>query len=400
MLDNCEHVIDACARLAEDLLRAGPGVRVLATSREPLHCEGEVAWRVPSLAEASRLFVERAAADPRLQPDDRGRGDDRRDLPAAGRHAAGHRAGRGARGGAVARPDRRAAGRQPRRPRRRQPHGAHAPADAARHDRLEPRPAHGRGARALPAARRVRRRLHPGGGRGRLRRRRDRPPPDRRPPRAAGRQVARQRRPARRFRLLDTIRQYAAERLDAAARARHRGRAPPRLVPGAGRGARPAVGRPAPLAAHAGDRARQPARGADLRPAPRPAGRAAPGHVAVALLAGPRLLRRGRPLAGGDAGRRARAHRAARGGAAGQRRALPAQRQLRRRTCTAPRRRSPTTASWATSTRPPRPSTSTRCSSSRSATPPGPTRSSPTRSPSPAASATAACWRPPPTPRP
>jgi predicted ATPase/DNA-binding SARP family transcriptional activator len=64
VLDNCEHVIDACARLAEDLLRAGPGVRVLATSREPLHCEGEVVWRVPSLAEAGRLFLERASADP------------------------------------------------------------------------------------------------------------------------------------------------------------------------------------------------------------------------------------------------------------------------------------------------------------------------------------------------
>jgi predicted ATPase/DNA-binding SARP family transcriptional activator len=68
VLDNCEHVIDACARLAEDLLRAGPGVRVLATSREPLHCEGEVAWRVPSLAEAGRLFVERAGADPSFSP--------------------------------------------------------------------------------------------------------------------------------------------------------------------------------------------------------------------------------------------------------------------------------------------------------------------------------------------
>jgi predicted ATPase/DNA-binding SARP family transcriptional activator len=68
VLDNCEHVIDACAPLAEDLLRAGPGVRVVATSREPLHCEGEVAWRVPSLAEASRLFVERAAADPDFAP--------------------------------------------------------------------------------------------------------------------------------------------------------------------------------------------------------------------------------------------------------------------------------------------------------------------------------------------
>src|SRR5262245_3860101 len=62
VLDNCEHLIDACARLAEELLRAGPGVRVLATSREPLRCAGEIAWRVPSLAESERLFCERAAA--------------------------------------------------------------------------------------------------------------------------------------------------------------------------------------------------------------------------------------------------------------------------------------------------------------------------------------------------
>jgi predicted ATPase/DNA-binding SARP family transcriptional activator len=62
VLDNCEHLIDACAGLTEELLRAGPGVRVVATSREALRCAGEVAWRVPSLAEAERLFCERAAA--------------------------------------------------------------------------------------------------------------------------------------------------------------------------------------------------------------------------------------------------------------------------------------------------------------------------------------------------
>ena len=62
VLDNCEHLIDSCARLAEDILRAGPGARVLATSREPLRCADEVAWRVPSLAEAELLFCERAAA--------------------------------------------------------------------------------------------------------------------------------------------------------------------------------------------------------------------------------------------------------------------------------------------------------------------------------------------------
>jgi predicted ATPase/DNA-binding SARP family transcriptional activator len=63
VLDNCEHLIDGCARVAEGLLRACPGLRVLATSREPLHIAGEVDWRVPSLArpEAVRLFAERAA---------------------------------------------------------------------------------------------------------------------------------------------------------------------------------------------------------------------------------------------------------------------------------------------------------------------------------------------------
>jgi predicted ATPase/DNA-binding SARP family transcriptional activator len=62
VLDNCEHLIEACACLVEEVLRAGPRVRVLATSREPLRCADEVAWRVPSLAEAERLFCERAAA--------------------------------------------------------------------------------------------------------------------------------------------------------------------------------------------------------------------------------------------------------------------------------------------------------------------------------------------------
>ena len=77
VLDNCEHLLDATARLADELLRAAPGVRVLATSREPLSVAGEHVLPVPplellspdarSLAEASRndairLFVDRAAA--------------------------------------------------------------------------------------------------------------------------------------------------------------------------------------------------------------------------------------------------------------------------------------------------------------------------------------------------
>ena len=62
VLDNCEHVIGASARLAERLLGACLNLRLLVTSREPLHIAGEVNWRVPSLApsEAERLFVERA----------------------------------------------------------------------------------------------------------------------------------------------------------------------------------------------------------------------------------------------------------------------------------------------------------------------------------------------------
>jgi predicted ATPase len=50
VLDNCEHVIDAAARMAEALLRANPAARVIATSREPLRAEGERVYRVPPLA--------------------------------------------------------------------------------------------------------------------------------------------------------------------------------------------------------------------------------------------------------------------------------------------------------------------------------------------------------------
>jgi non-specific serine/threonine protein kinase len=50
VLDNCEHVVDAAAALAEALLRAAPGLTVLATSREALAIEGEVAWPAPPLA--------------------------------------------------------------------------------------------------------------------------------------------------------------------------------------------------------------------------------------------------------------------------------------------------------------------------------------------------------------
>src|SRR5438105_7856029 len=50
VLDNCEHLVEACARLADQLLATCPHLRILATSREPLRLAGEVAWPVPPLA--------------------------------------------------------------------------------------------------------------------------------------------------------------------------------------------------------------------------------------------------------------------------------------------------------------------------------------------------------------
>ena len=50
VLDNCEHLVEACAALARRLLEAGPRLRVLATSREVLGVPGEVVWPIPPLA--------------------------------------------------------------------------------------------------------------------------------------------------------------------------------------------------------------------------------------------------------------------------------------------------------------------------------------------------------------
>lgn len=77
ILDNCEHLLDACAQVAETLLKSCPNVKILATSREILGLEGEASYYVPPLAlpqghdiqsvgelanyEAVQLFVQRAA---------------------------------------------------------------------------------------------------------------------------------------------------------------------------------------------------------------------------------------------------------------------------------------------------------------------------------------------------
>lgn len=75
LIDNCEHLVDACARLVYLLLSGCPNLRVLATSRQPLRVPGEVVWRIPPLSladphetnvqvisssEAVRLFETRA----------------------------------------------------------------------------------------------------------------------------------------------------------------------------------------------------------------------------------------------------------------------------------------------------------------------------------------------------
>ncbi len=78
ILDNCEHVVDACALLAEALLRACPNLQIMTTTRGALGVTGETAWRVPSMSlpdprrlppvanlkqyEGIELFVERARA--------------------------------------------------------------------------------------------------------------------------------------------------------------------------------------------------------------------------------------------------------------------------------------------------------------------------------------------------
>ncbi|WP_018349241.1 BTAD domain-containing putative transcriptional regulator [Longispora albida] len=76
ILDNCEHVIDGAAQLAHRLLGACPGLRILATSREPLGITGEALCPLPELPTpaAVRLFADRAAAvQPGFTVDDHNR---------------------------------------------------------------------------------------------------------------------------------------------------------------------------------------------------------------------------------------------------------------------------------------------------------------------------------------
>ncbi len=64
VIDNCEHLIQACAELVEILLRSCTQLHILTTSREALNIPGEIAWRVPPMDadETVQLFADRAAA--------------------------------------------------------------------------------------------------------------------------------------------------------------------------------------------------------------------------------------------------------------------------------------------------------------------------------------------------
>ena len=156
VLDNCEHVVDGAASLAQSVLDGSREVSVLATSRELLGVPGEVAWRVPSMTtpdasfrsvphleafDAALLFLERARqARPNLALDDRASGPRCRHLHPVGGHSAGDRARRGARALALAR----SVGDRSQRclpsADRWCAHGAASPADVVRVDRVERRP--------------------------------------------------------------------------------------------------------------------------------------------------------------------------------------------------------------------------------------------------------------------
>ena len=157
-----------CAALAEALLRACPGLHVLATSREPLAIDGEadlaraVARRPRPRGTVRRVDVLDAVRGRPPVRRARARGRRRRsrstertappvgaDLQPPGRHPAGDRAGRRPCPGPLGRADRRPAGRPLPPADRRQPDRAAAPADAARRRRLELRPALRAGAALL-----------------------------------------------------------------------------------------------------------------------------------------------------------------------------------------------------------------------------------------------------------
>ena len=221
VLDNCEHVLDGAAGAVEELLARCPDLRILATSRAPLGVDGEQVLRLCGLepAGAVDLFVDRArAADGIVDLPAIGAA-----VPAAGRPAAGDRARGGPHALDGARRDRRAARRAVQPADGAGPPRGRPPLDPASRDRLVVRAARRAAAAAVRAAVGVRARLRArrrGGG-------------------VRGRRASTARRWRRcstswcairwsslgvvggrtRYSLLETLREYGAERL--AARGEH-----------------------------------------------------------------------------------------------------------------------------------------------------------------------------------
>ena len=113
LLDNCEHLLDACAKLADVIMRECPHVKILASSREPLGIAGQQTYRVPSLspaepersADPADHFAVRVGTTLHQSRPARARGFCGHPpecsgfgvgMPSPGQHSAGHRVGGGA----------------------------------------------------------------------------------------------------------------------------------------------------------------------------------------------------------------------------------------------------------------------------------------------------------------
>ena len=198
LLDNFEQVVDAAPGLG-GLLEACTNLKLLVTSRELLRIDGEVTYPLPPLVDTDAVELFCLAVAARAVPADR------RALPAARQPPAGDRARRGA-------DDRARPGGDPRarlaapRPARGRPRRRRAAAHAAGDDRVVARPPRAAGTPPVRAARRVPRRLHPRRGRGDRRRRAD-----------VLRSLVEKslvRRTDERYWMLETVREFALERLE------------------------------------------------------------------------------------------------------------------------------------------------------------------------------------------
>ena len=233
VLDNCEHLLDAAAQLVAAIVGSCPGVTVLATGREGLGVRGERMMMVRSLPlpgercddrgdprrRCGADAVHRACSAGRRWPGPRRRdgGDGRAAVPAARRDSSRARVGGGAHPDDEPPGDRGASRRAVPAPHRREPHRGRTPPDAAPGRRLELRPARRTGTHDPRSSRRVLRRVHPRRSRSGGRRRRIEPGEvldgvaqlvDK------SLVVAEREHHDTRYRLLETIRTYALERLD------------------------------------------------------------------------------------------------------------------------------------------------------------------------------------------